>query len=106
MTIPIASAGASAYADAARMLSGGAGSATPPVKGSGGGFGDMLKQAIDGAIDTEKQGETMSLKAATGKADINAVVTAVTNAEMTLQTVVAVRVKIVAAYQQIMQMQV
>lgn len=104
MTIPIA--GASAYADAAKMLSGGVSAPGAAVKGSGGGFGDLLKQAIDGAVDTEKQGETMSLKAATGKADINAVVTAVTNAEMTLQTVVAVRDKIVAAYQQIMQMQV
>ncbi len=106
MTLPIASAGASAYADAAKMLSNGASAPGAAVKGSGGGFGDMLKQAIDGAIDTEKQGETMSLKAVTGKADINAVVSAVTNAEMTLQTVVAVRDKIVSAYQQIMQMQV
>jgi flagellar hook-basal body complex protein FliE len=105
MTIPIAS-GAAAYADAAQKLAGGVTSPGAAVKGSGTGFGDLLKEAINGAIDTERQGEAMSLKAATGKADINAVVTAVTNAEMTLQTVVAVRDKIVAAYQQILQMQI
>jgi flagellar hook-basal body complex protein FliE len=105
MTINIAS-GAAAYADAALKLAGTSSSSTGAVKGSGTGFGDLLKEAIDGAIDTEKQGEAMSLQAATGKADINAVVTAVTNAEMTLQTVVAVRDKVVAAYQQILQMQI
>jgi len=104
MTINIAS-GAAAYANTALKLAG-----TEPssagIKGSGTGFGDLLKEAINGAIDTEKQGETMSLQAATGKADINAVVSAVTNAEMTLQTVVAVRDKVVSAYQQILQMQI
>ena len=105
MTINIAS-GAAAYADAALKLAGTNASSGAGLKGTGTGFGDFLKEAVNGAIDTERQGEAMSLQAATGKADINAVVTAVTNAELTLQTVVAVRDKIVAAYQQILQMQI
>ena len=105
MTINIAS-GAAAYADAALKLAGTNASPSAGLKGTGTGFGDLLKEAMNGAIDTERHGEAMSLQAATGKADINAVVTAVTNAELTLQTVVAVRDKIVAAYQQILQMQI
>lgn len=101
MTVNIA-AGAAAYADTARKLSTGAGVAAP--QGSGTGFGDLVKDAINGAIDSQKQGEAASMAAVAGKADINSVVMAVTNAQMTLQTVVAVRDKVVQAYQQILQM--
>ena len=38
------------------------------------------------------------------QADLNEIVTAVNNAEMTLQTVVAVRDKVIQAYQEIMRM--
>ncbi len=82
------------------------GSSTARVKGTGGGFGDMLKSALTDAIDTQKTGETASLQAATGKADINSVVAAVSNAELTLQTVLAVRDKVVSAYTEIMHMTV
>jgi len=103
MTINVA-AGAAAYAKAAKQL------ATPggiaPVKGTGGGFADMLKSAISDAVETQKTGETASLQAVTGKADINSVVAAVSNAELTLQTVLAVRDKVVAAYTEIMHMTV
>ena len=103
MTVNLA-AGAAAYAKAAQQLATPGGSAA--VKGTGGGFGDMLKSALTDAIDTQKTGETASLQAATGKADINSVVAAVNNAELTLQTVLAVRDKVVAAYTEIMHMTV
>jgi flagellar hook-basal body complex protein FliE len=46
----------------------------------------------------------MSAKAVTGEADLTDVVTAVTNAELTLQTVVSVRDRLISAYQEIMRM--
>jgi flagellar hook-basal body complex protein FliE len=103
MTINVA-AGAAAYAKAAAQLAvpGGSGQ----VKGAGSGFADLLKSAISDAVDTQKTGEAASLQAATGKADINSVVAAVNNAELTLQTVLAVRDKVVAAYTEIMHMTV
>ncbi len=103
MTINIA-AGAAAYAKAATNLALPGGAA--PAKGAGAGFADLLKSAISDSIDTQKTGEAASLQAATGKADINSVVAAVNNAELTLQTVLAVRDKVVAAYTEIMHMQV
>ena len=46
----------------------------------------------------------MTAKAVAGEADILEVVSAVSNAEMTLQTVVAVRDRVLGAYQEIMRM--
>ena len=73
-------------------------------EGRGVSFGSVLEQAARGAIGSLKASEQMTAKAAIGKADLNDVVTAVTNAEMTLQTVTAVRDKVVSAYQEILRM--
>ena len=51
-----------------------------------------------------KTGETMAAKQVTGKADMVSVVNAVNAAELTLDTVVAVRDKVIQAYQSIMNM--
>jgi flagellar hook-basal body complex protein FliE len=47
-----------------------------------------------------------SMQAVAGNGDLNSVVAAVTNADVTLQTVVAVRDKVVSAYQEILHMTV
>jgi flagellar hook-basal body complex protein FliE len=70
----------------------------------GGSFADLLKQAGGDAMGALKQGEAQSLQAVTGKADITAVTAAVNNAELALQAVVAVRDKVIAAYQDISKM--
>ena len=67
-------------------------------------FGDLLKAGLGNAIDTMKSGEKMSAAAVAGKADLNDVVQAVSKAEMTLQTVVAIRDRLVGAYQDILRM--
>ena len=69
-------------------------------------FSDFLKGSVQTSLDTLKAGEQMSAKAVTGEADITEVVSAVTAAELTLQTVVAVRDRLVSAYQEIMRMPV
>ncbi|HEV2674228.1 MAG TPA: flagellar hook-basal body complex protein FliE [Aliidongia sp.] len=101
MTINVA-AGAAAYANAAKTLT----SAQGAGAASGTGFGDMLKSTLEGAINDQQKGEMTSMQAVAGKADINSVVAAVTNADVTLQTVVAVRDKVVSAYQEILHMTV
>lgn len=107
MTVNLA-AGVAAYAKTAKSLAapGGVSGGASPVKGDGTGFADLLKSAISDAVETQKTGEAASLQAATGKADINSVVAAVNNAELTLQTVLAVRDKVVSAYTEIMHMTV
>ena len=72
--------------------------------GGAGNFSDFLTDAVKSSIDTIKRGETMATKQAAGQANIVDVVNAVNAAELTLNTVVAVRDKVVAAYQSIMNM--
>ena len=73
--------------------------AAPPTT-----FSQFLDGAVKDAFHTIRQGETMTSKAVQGKASMINVVNAVNNAELTLDTVVAVRDKVISAYQSIMQM--
>ena len=94
---PAAAAGA--YAATAKTGISGA------VKGEGmPSFGEVMKDTIASAINTMHRGETMSAKAVTGDASLPDVVQAVNAAEMTLSTVVAIRDRMIAAYQELMRM--
>ena len=74
------------------------------VTATGESFGDVMAQALAGASNTARQSEAVSIRAVANQADLNEIVSAVNNAEMTLQTVVAVRDKVIQAYQEIMRM--
>ncbi len=97
-------AAAAAYQSVAKMGA----SVTPTPTGDAvsgaGSFGEFLTDAIKDSVSTMKHGEKMATAQLAGKADIVDVVNAVNQAEMTLDTVVAVRDKVVAAYQSIMNM--
>ena len=67
-------------------------------------FADLLGTAAERAVRTMQDSERVSLAAAVGKVELADVVTAVTNAEVTLQTVVAVRDRVIQAYQDILRM--
>lgn len=67
-------------------------------------FSDLVTQAVGKAIDTGKVGEEMSAKAIAGKADLREVVSAVTNAEVTLQTALAIRDRVIQSYKDIISM--
>src|SRR3954465_9602969 len=77
---------------------------TPPANLPGGSFGDFLTGAIKDSISTIRQGESAATQQVQGKANLVDVVQSVNAAELTLDTVVAVRDKVVAAYQSIMNM--
>jgi len=67
-------------------------------------FSQLVSSAAESALQTSKTAETMSMQAVAGNAEMSDVVTAVANAEVTLQTVVSVRDRVVAAYQDIIKM--
>ena len=69
-------------------------------------FGDVLKNAATKTIDTLRAGEAASAKAVSGDASLPEVVQAITASEVTLQTVMAMRDRLVGAYQEIMRMPV
>jgi flagellar hook-basal body complex protein FliE len=68
------------------------------------GFADFLEDAVNGTMDAVQKSEAISIKAAGNQAEIVDVIAAVTNADITLQTIIAVRDKVVSAYQDVMRM--
>ncbi|MFZ4761483.1 MAG: flagellar hook-basal body complex protein FliE [Alphaproteobacteria bacterium] len=82
----------------------GASGGMQPRNENGSSFGDFLESSLRQSVDTQHNAEKMSLKAISGKADINDLVMAVNNAEADLQTVVAVRDKVIQAYQELLRM--
>ena len=105
MALTSLTAAISAYNSAARSLTIGDDSdSTAAATGDGGDFASMLKAGAKTAIEASKKSEELSKQAIAGKADVRDVVAAVNNAELTLQTVVAVRDKVISAYSEILKM--
>lgn len=100
MAIPAAAA--AAYRAAAQIAAPASGAAPSGVPGSS--FGDILSGTLQDATATIRQGEGAATAQLMGKANLVDVVQQVNNAELALDTVVAVRDKVVAAYQSIMNM--
>lgn len=67
-------------------------------------FSNLLKDSLQDAIDTQYNSEAVKMESITGKVDLADLVTSVNNAELSLNTVIAVRDKIIAAYQDIIRM--
>ena len=75
-----------------------------PINNADNSFGNMVKNAVEDTVAMQKQAEATTIAGIQGKADIQDVVLAVSNAEMALETVVAVRDTAIKAYNTIMQM--
>ena len=71
---------------------------------SGDQFASLVRSAIDEAIKVGEKSEQLSIQGVNDRADLNQVVTAVAEAEVTLQTVVSVRDKVLESYKQILRM--
>lgn len=69
-------------------------------------FASLLRDGAKTAIETGKKSEELSKQAIAGKADIRDVVSAVNNAQLTLETVVSVRDKVISAYNDILRMNI
>jgi len=82
-------------------------SATTAAQAAGGSdFGSMVETMVGEAAGSLRQAETASAKQVAGKGDLVDVVTAIGAAETALNTVVAVRDRVVNAYSDIMRMQI
>lgn len=94
-------AAANAYANMAKGVDAVAGN-----KDEGNSFGDIMKTMAQKTIGTMRAGEEASARAVAGEASLPEVVQAITASEVTLQTVMAVRDRMVGAYQEILRMPV
>ena len=102
MAIPAAAA--AAYRATAQLGAAAGAPTVAPANLPGANFSDFLSGAIKDSIGTIRQGEQAATAQVQGKANLVDVVQSVNAAEITLDTVVAVRDKVVAAYQSIMNM--
>ena len=108
MDAKIASA-AEAYGKAVQSVTSGAGleggdKTGGTAVGGASDFSAVLERSLEGAVQAGLESEAVSIKSITGEAALTDIVTAVSNAEITLQTVVAVRDKVLQAYQEIIRM--
>lgn len=96
-----AAAAAARYAAAASSALGEAGGAPGPGPEAAG-FGQVLENALAATVRTVKEADAKAVQAIAGAADITEVVTAVMRAELALQTTIAIRDRVIQAYQEVM----
>ena len=70
----------------------------------GGSFASMVRDSLESAAGAGQASDRMTAQALAGQADVNDVVLAVSNAELTLQMVVGIRDRVIQAYQEIVRM--
>jgi flagellar hook-basal body complex protein FliE len=108
--MPTPSIAANAYAalakihDEAAKIGGGLGNALSNAQDSGPNFGNVLKDVIDAVSEAAQKSDTQAAAVANGKANMIDVVTAVAETETTMQTLVSVRDKVIAAYEDVLKM--
>ncbi len=99
-----------AYQAASRMGAGGAAGPANALGQAAGATADgatfqhALTDAMKNAMSQMRTGEAAAGQGAAGQGDIVQVVNSVTAAELTLETVVAIRDRVISAYQDIMKM--
>jgi len=84
--------------------SAGVGDASNKFISSGSSFGEMVQGAITDAVQTSHNAEKQMAAQVQGKAQLIDVATALSSAQQSLATVMAVRDQVISAYQEIMRM--
>ena len=87
---------------AASNLAGAAPAAAKEATGAG--FGQMLSNVLNNAVQNTRVAEHQMANQVAGKAELIDVVTAISSAESSLETVIAVRDQVIQAYQEILRM--
>jgi flagellar hook-basal body complex protein FliE len=77
---------------------------TAGLKDGGPDFSAMLTTALNNVVETGKAAEQTGMAGIVGKTDPVNVVTAVAETELALETMVSIRDKVVAAYEEILRM--
>jgi flagellar hook-basal body complex protein FliE len=104
MPTPAATA-ANAYASLARLIDPSAGSTkTTEGEGSAQNFGALLKDAFSSVAAVGRKSDAQAQAMAAGRANIVDVVTAVSETEVAVETLVSIRDRVIQAYEDIMKM--
>ena len=97
---------AAAYNNASKLIQdagkSSSGALGPDTQGAD--FGKFLASEVQGVIDSGKASDKMSLDLLNGKANVVDVVTAISQTQLAMESMVAVRDKVISAYEEIMRM--
>ncbi|MCB9994158.1 MAG: flagellar hook-basal body complex protein FliE [Hyphomicrobiaceae bacterium] len=103
MSTPFTAATA-AYSNAARLISNGGAGKSNPLDGQGGDFASLLAKSVQSVVDTGNRSDQLQMQMLDGKANIVDVVTAVSETELAMDSMVSVRDRVISAYEEIMRM--
>ncbi|KYG20441.1 flagellar hook-basal body protein FliE [Bradyrhizobium sp. AT1] len=98
------SVAANAYANLARVLENTGAGAGKGTEASGQSFASMLKDAVGSVMESGRKSDAQTVAMAAGKANVMDVVTAVADTDVAVSTLVSVRDRVIAAYEDIMKM--
>ena len=98
-------AATSAYSNASRLINQAAKPNTDlSAQASSGNFADILAQNVQGVIEQGKASDAMAMDMVSGKANVVDMVTALTETEMAIESMVTLRDRVITAYEEIMRM--
>jgi flagellar hook-basal body complex protein FliE len=103
-------AAANAYASIAQQIgstaqSGKTASAVSELSGATpDGFAGLVREAIEATTQQAQQADQVAAQGVVGNADIVDVVTAISETELTIETIVGLRDRVIGAYESIMRM--
>jgi flagellar hook-basal body complex protein FliE len=105
MSIPL-SAAANAYSNAQKLIDRGLKAPGDVADGESQGpdFAKLLTQAVQGVVDTGAQSDQKSLDLLSGRGNLIDVVTSVAQTQVAVEGLVAVRDRVISAYEDIMKM--
>ncbi len=99
-------AATAAYSNAARLMNqmakpGGEAVAAP---GQGGDFAKLVAEQVQGVVDAGRVSDQKAMELVNGNGNVVDVVTAISQTELAIETMVTVRDRVISAYEEIMRM--
>jgi flagellar hook-basal body complex protein FliE len=101
-------AATAAYGNAQRLINQSAKPQTDltaiAAPGGGQNFADLLAQQVQGVVDAGRTSDQMAIDMVNGKANVVDMVTALSETEIAIQSMVTIRDRVISAYEEIMRM--
>lgn len=103
MAVPFSTATVT-YANTAQLLDQAARGAQQTTPAAGPDFGQLVNESIQSVVDAGKQSDQMTVNMVNGQGSMVDVVTAIAETEVAIEGMVAVRDRVISAYEEIMRM--
>jgi flagellar hook-basal body complex protein FliE len=100
-------AAAAAYGNAQRLINQAASPQTDMLAlgaPQGSNFADLLAQQVQGVVDAGAASDQMAIDMVNGKANVVDMVTALSETEIAIESMVTIRDRVISAYEEIMRM--